>query len=104
MTSGSRSSGTTPTRMCLTGISPAGRRLPLDVDTLNKQMVLNNNVVFGSVNANRRHYEQAADALSRADPRVAGPAGDQVVPLAAWREALERRDGDVNTVVEIGGI
>jgi hypothetical protein len=30
-------------------------------------MVLENDVVFGTVNANRRHYEAAAAALARAD-------------------------------------
>jgi threonine dehydrogenase-like Zn-dependent dehydrogenase len=90
--------------MCLTGISPAGRSLPLDVDMLNKQMVLNNNVVFGSVNANRRHYEQAADALARADRAWLDRLVTRWVLLASWNEALERREGDVKTVVEIGRI
>ena len=35
--------------------------------TLNRDMVLENDVVFGSVNANRRHYEAAAAALAQAD-------------------------------------
>jgi hypothetical protein len=78
--------------------------LPLNVDSLNEQMVLNNNVVFGSVNANRRHYEQAADALARADRGWLDRLVTRWVPLAAWVEALERRDGDVKTVVEIGRI
>jgi glucose 1-dehydrogenase len=90
--------------MCLMGISPAGRALPLNVDTLNEQMVLNNTVVFGSVNANRRHYEQAADALARADRQWLDRLVTRWVPLAAWMEALERRDGDAKTVVEIGRI
>jgi threonine dehydrogenase-like Zn-dependent dehydrogenase len=88
--------------MCLTGISTAGRPLPLDVDTLNRRMVLNNNVMFGSVSANRRHYEQAADALTRADRGWPDRLVTRWVPLATWMEALERRDGDVKTVVEIG--
>ena len=37
-------------------------------------MVLGNDVVFGSVNANRRHYEAAADALARGRSRLAGAA------------------------------
>ncbi len=90
--------------MCLMGISPAGRALPLNVDTLNEQMVLNNTVVFGSVNANRRSYEQAADALARADRQWLDRLVTRWVPLAAWMEALERRDGDAKTVVEIGRI
>jgi hypothetical protein len=31
-------------------------------------MVLQNSVLFGSVNANRHHYEQAAKTLAQADP------------------------------------
>ena len=53
--------------LCLTGLSPAGRRLSLDATALNRELVLENNVVLGSVNANRRHYEQAAAALAAAD-------------------------------------
>jgi threonine dehydrogenase-like Zn-dependent dehydrogenase len=88
--------------MCLTGISSAGRTLPLDVDTLNRRMVLNNNVMFGSVSANRRHYEQAADALTRADRGWMDRLVTKWLPRAAWMEALGRRDGEVKTVVEFG--
>src|SRR5205814_2079153 len=38
--------------VCLTGISSGGRPVPVDVAALNKTMVLENDVVFGSVNAN----------------------------------------------------
>ncbi len=88
--------------MCLTGISPAGRTAPtLDVDALNKQMVLNNNVVFGSVNAGLRHYQQGALALSRADRSWLEALVTRWVPLERWPEALERREDDVKTVIEI---
>src|SRR5919197_5814742 len=53
--------------VCLTGVSPAGRQIDVDAGLLNRSMVLENDVVFGSVNANRRHYEQAAEALAKAD-------------------------------------
>ena len=45
--------------VCLAGV-PAGQDFDLDVGGLNRTMVLDNDVVFGSVNANRRHYEMAA--------------------------------------------
>ena len=35
-------------------------------------MVLQNDVVFGSVNANRTHYEAGAAALAAADPTGCG--------------------------------
>jgi threonine dehydrogenase-like Zn-dependent dehydrogenase len=53
--------------VCLTGISSGGRPIPVDMAALNKVMVLENDVIFGSVNANRRHYEAGAAALARAD-------------------------------------
>ncbi|MDP9295675.1 MAG: glucose 1-dehydrogenase [Actinomycetota bacterium] len=87
--------------MCLTGINPAGRTLPLDVDMLNKDMVLNNNVVFGSVNANRRHYEAAAGALPKADAAWLDRLVTRWEPLEDWHAALERRDGDVKTAIRI---
>ena len=55
--------------ICLTGVSSGGRTLRFDAGEVNREMVLGNAVVFGSVNANRRHYEAGAEALRAADPR-----------------------------------
>ena len=53
--------------VCLTGVSRRRAPLSLDVGALNNELVLENDVVFGSVNANRRHFEQAVKALTDAD-------------------------------------
>ncbi len=53
--------------VCLAGVSSGGHKLKFDVGDLNRDMVLENDVVFGSVNANRRHYAAAAEALAKAD-------------------------------------
>ncbi len=58
-----------------------------------------NDVVFGSVNANRRHYEAAARALAEADPDWLAGLITRRVPLAAYADALEKRDGDIKTVL-----
>jgi threonine dehydrogenase-like Zn-dependent dehydrogenase len=55
--------------VCLAGVSSGSRKLQFDVGDLNREMVLENHVVFGSVNANRRHYRAAAEALANARPR-----------------------------------
>jgi threonine dehydrogenase-like Zn-dependent dehydrogenase len=88
--------------VCLTGVSSGGRTLPLDVGEVNRKMVLGNAVVFGSVNANRRHYEAGADALGRADPAWLAGLVRRRVPLASFAEALDRRPDDVKTVVTFG--
>ena len=87
--------------VCLTGISSGSRAIPVDAAAVNNAMVLENDVVFGSVNANRRHYEQAAASLARADPAWLARLVTRRVPLARWREALEHRPDDVKTVIEI---
>lgn len=85
--------------VCLTGVSSGGRTIPVDTGALSRDLVLENNVVFGSVNANRRHYEQAASALARADSSWLDGLITRRVPLANWTTALEPAPLDVKTVL-----
>jgi glucose 1-dehydrogenase len=87
--------------VCLTGVSPAGREIEVDAGLLNRSMVLENDVVFGSVNANRRHYEQAAEALAKADGAWLARLITRRVPLDRWQDALDRRPDDVKAVIEV---
>lgn len=86
---------------CLTGISSGGRPVQADFSTLNKTMVLENDVLFGSVNANRRHYEKAADALGKADPKWLARVVNRRVPLDDWKDALVRQEDDVKPVIQL---
>jgi glucose 1-dehydrogenase len=88
--------------VCLTGISSGGRRIGVDAADVNRQLVLENDVVFGSVNANRRHYETAAAALASADRDWLERLITRRVPLARWNEALERQPDDVKVTIEFG--
>ena len=85
--------------ICLTGLG-APRRTEFDIGAFNRNMVLNNGVVFGSVNANLRHYQMAADALSRADRAWLSRLITRRVPLARFAEAFEHRKGDIKVVIE----
>ena len=85
--------------VCLTGVAPQ-RSLSIDVGALNNEVVLENDVVFGSVNANRRHFEQAAEALRNADRGWLERLITRRAPLERWQEALEKGEGDIKTVVE----
>jgi threonine dehydrogenase-like Zn-dependent dehydrogenase len=86
--------------ICLTGVGEPGKTFDLDIGRLNRTMVLANDAVFGTVNANRRHYEMAADALARADKGWLGRLITRRVPLERWSEALEHRKGDIKVIVD----
>jgi len=87
--------------VCLTGVSSGGRDLPVDVGALNLGLVLENDLVFGSVNANRSHYELAAAALAAADASWLDRLITRRVALADWTAALDRTDDDVKVVVDL---
>ena len=86
--------------VCLAGVSAAGTQTLVDAGALNRTIVLQNDVVFGSVNANRRHYEAGVAALLRADQAWLRRLVTRRVPLSRWREALEPQPGDVKTVLD----
>ena len=87
--------------VCLTGVSSAGRRVEVDAGAVNRDLVLENDVVFGSVNANLRHYAAAADALAQADRGWLERLITRRVPLSRFGDALERRDDDVKVVIDL---
>ena len=87
--------------VCLTGVSSGGRDIDIDAGALNRRLVLENDVVFGSVNANRRHYEMGAKALADADTGWLGRVVTRRVPLDDWKSAYTRQPDDVKVVLEV---
>ena len=85
--------------VCLTGVA-ASRSLTVDIGALNNELVLENDVVFGSVNANRRHFEAAVESLCSADPDWLRRLITRTVPLERWTEALDKGDDDIKVVVD----
>ncbi|OEJ28841.1 theronine dehydrogenase [Streptomyces agglomeratus] len=87
--------------VCLTGVSPAGRRVSVDAGAINREIVLQNDAVVGSVNANLRHYRQAADALAQADLSWLERLITRRVPLERAMEAFTPQPDDVKVLVEL---
>ncbi|MFI7673768.1 glucose 1-dehydrogenase [Actinophytocola sp. NPDC049390] len=87
--------------VCLTGVSAAGRGISVDAGAVNRELVLENDVVIGSVNANLRHYRQAADALAEADLAWLDRMITRRVPLSAAADAFDTREDDVKVVVTL---
>jgi glucose 1-dehydrogenase len=87
--------------VCLTGVSPTGRDLRLDAGQLGRDIVLENDVIFGSVNANLAHYELAAAALASADRSWLERMITRRVPLERFEEAFDSRPDDVKVVLDL---
>lgn len=86
--------------VCLTGISSGGRTLEVDIGELNRSIVLENDVIFGSVNANRKHFEKAAESLAQADLEWLEGIISRRESLDRWEAALTRQVNDVKTVID----
>ncbi|MFC4104756.1 glucose 1-dehydrogenase [Micromonospora zhanjiangensis] len=86
--------------VCLTGVSSGGRTIDFDAGALNRALVLENNVVFGSVNANRRHWELAARALNEADPDWLASMITRRVPVEEYADAYAPTGDDIKVVVD----
>jgi threonine dehydrogenase-like Zn-dependent dehydrogenase len=87
---------------CLLGVTAPGHQFKLDVGRINRTLVLDNDTIFGAVNANRKHYEAAAAALKRADGSWLGRLITRRVPIDQWSDALQRRPGDIKVVIDFG--
>jgi glucose 1-dehydrogenase len=87
--------------VCLTGVSIVSALMQADVGALNRATVLQNDVVFGTVNANRRHYEAAVAALDSADRSWLRRLISRRAPLERFAEVFARQPDDVKVVLEI---
>lgn len=85
--------------VCLTGVSSGGHPVSVDAGNLNREMVLENHVVFGSVNANRGHYEEAARVLARAEPAWLDQLINRRLPVADYRAAFAREPNDIKVLL-----
>lgn len=87
--------------ICLTGISSGTRKVSVGLDSVNKEMVLDNTVMFGSVNASRANFEQAADSLAQADLDWLKRLITRRVPMTDYRQGMHKGEDDVKVVVDL---
>jgi threonine dehydrogenase-like Zn-dependent dehydrogenase len=86
--------------LCLAGVSPAGHTIPVDLGAINRSMVLDNNVMFGSVNANRGHFEAGAEALKKANRDWLCKLITRREALENWAKAIAREPDDIKVIIE----
>jgi threonine dehydrogenase-like Zn-dependent dehydrogenase len=87
--------------VCLSGMSSGAHHVGIDVAAINRELVLENDVVFGSVNANAGHYRAAVEALAAADLSWLHGLLTRRVPMSRWSEAFDRHPHDVKVVLDL---
>ncbi len=88
--------------VCLTGVGSGGPSSGLSPADMAKEVVLQNNVIVGSVNANRRHFYRAAEALAAADRAWLAQLISRRVRPENIADALQRDPDDIKVVVDFG--
>jgi threonine dehydrogenase-like Zn-dependent dehydrogenase len=90
--------------VCLIGLPEDGPGRAADAiapATLVRTLVRRNGVLFGTVNAGRRHFEAASAALAATDPGWLDALITRRVPLSSWPAALHPQPEDVKVVVDL---
>ena len=86
--------------ICLVGITEPGHGFDVDIGALNRTMVLDNSTVFGTVNANRLHYDMAGEALRKADKSWLEAMITRREPVERWTRSLRRQPDDIKVIVD----
>ena len=86
--------------VCLTGVGHGGAVPKIATADIASALVLKNNVFFGSVNANKRHWYKAAEALARADRAWMGRLITKRVRPENFTEAFARNSDDIKVVIQ----
>ena len=58
--------------LCLLSVTGGQTTLPEPIDPINRRLVLGNQVVFGSVNANPRHFAMGIKDFARLEKKYPG--------------------------------
>lgn len=94
-----RSSGV----MVVLGVSNNRDPMPVALGALSARIMINNQVLFGSVNSNRRDFDQGVTDLAAMESRWPGLIGAMYtrrVPFERFAEVLNRKDDDIKVVIE----
>jgi threonine dehydrogenase-like Zn-dependent dehydrogenase len=86
--------------VCLTGVGSGGLASTLPTADVAAQVVLQNNVIVGSVNANKRHWYKAGQALARADREWLARLVSRRERPEDFARALQREPDDIKVVVQ----
>jgi threonine dehydrogenase-like Zn-dependent dehydrogenase len=86
--------------VCLTGVGHGGKPPTIPTADVASDAVLKNTLGFGSVNANRRHWYKAGEALARADRTWLRKLITRSEHHRDFAKALDRRSEDVKVIIQ----
>jgi glucose 1-dehydrogenase len=86
--------------VCLTGVGTGGTTASPAVADVAAAVVLKNNVIIGSVNANKRHWYNAGKVLAQADRGWLARLVTRREPPEAFPRALKRQPDDIKVVIQ----
>lgn len=90
--------------VCLTGVGSDRWTAGLAAAEVAAEVVLKNNVIVGSVNANKRHWYKASEALSRADRGWLSRLLTRCERPENFAQALERKPEDIKVVIQFAEV
>jgi len=90
--------------ICLTGIGHGGASGSASVAEIAAAAVLKNNVVVGSVNANKRHWYKAAQNLARADHNWLSRLITRKESPENFKKALQRTPDDIKVIIQFSEV
>ena len=90
--------------VCLTGVGHGGVVTADATADIAASAVLNNNVIVGSVNANKRHWYRAGNILARADRNWLSRLITRREKPENFKQALERKPDDIKVVIQFSEV
>jgi glucose 1-dehydrogenase len=89
--------------ICLTGVGAGGAAGRVVAD-MAAAAVLKNNVIFGSINANKRHWYRAGENLKQADRNWLSRLITRCEKPENFKKALDREPDDIKVVIQFSDI
>jgi len=90
--------------VCLTGVGKGGAAVGASIADVAAAAVLRNNVIVGSVNANKRHWYKASEALAHAKREWLEPLVTRREKPENFKKALARESDDIKVVIQFSDI
>jgi threonine dehydrogenase-like Zn-dependent dehydrogenase len=90
--------------LCLAGIGHGGAATQAAIADVASTAVLRNNVIVGSVNANKRHWYRASQYLARADRAWLSKLITRREKPGNFKNALNRQPDDIKVVIQFSEI